>query len=159
MIAWERPMTRRVLFICTGNFYRSRFAEAVFNYHAAREMLPWSAFSRGLATHLVEGDLSPYAAEALRELGIGLEHTGRTRIQLCEADLAGAHLRIALKESEHRPLIIRLFPQWEPEIRFWDVSDIDGADPQEALLLIEGLVLEFLADLRSAETGSHRSCR
>ena len=27
--------TRTVLFLCTGNFYRSRHAEAVFNHHAA----------------------------------------------------------------------------------------------------------------------------
>jgi len=36
------------LFICTGNYYRSRFAEAVFNHHAAETNLKWQAFSRGV---------------------------------------------------------------------------------------------------------------
>ena len=40
-----------LLFICTGNYYRSRFAEAVFNHHAKQRGLPWRAFSRGLAIH------------------------------------------------------------------------------------------------------------
>ena len=38
-----------VLFLCTGNYYRSRFAEAVFNSVAARMGLSWRASSRGLA--------------------------------------------------------------------------------------------------------------
>ena len=45
--------TARVLFVCTGNYYRSRFAEAVFNHLAAARGLPWRAVSRGLAVHLV----------------------------------------------------------------------------------------------------------
>ncbi len=47
------PLT---LFVCTGNFYRSRHAEALFNWHAARMGHPARAFSRGLlnqaASHL-----------------------------------------------------------------------------------------------------------
>ena len=56
---------KRVLFICTGNFYRSRFAEAVFNHHAELHKIPWVAFSRGLAIHLAEGHLSTFTTEAL----------------------------------------------------------------------------------------------
>src|SRR5207249_1727138 len=44
-----------ILFVCTGNFYRSRFAEAVFNHYAKQRQSPWRAFSRGLAVHLAEG--------------------------------------------------------------------------------------------------------
>ena len=40
----------RVLFLCTGNYYRSRFAEALFNSLAKRAELNWTADSRGLAT-------------------------------------------------------------------------------------------------------------
>ena len=139
---------RRVLFICTGNYYRSRFAEAVFNFHAGREGIPWSAFSRGLAVHMAQGHLSMYTAAALAQRGIDLQHTGSTRVTLSEQDLRDADVRIALKDVEHRPLVARLFPEWEERIRFWDVSDTDVAGPDEALPLIEEQVHALLAELR-----------
>jgi protein-tyrosine-phosphatase len=38
-----------VLFFCTGNYYRSRFAQIVFNSVAGKMGLPWNASSTGLA--------------------------------------------------------------------------------------------------------------
>jgi protein-tyrosine phosphatase len=40
---------RRVLFLCTGNYYRSRYAEELFNHIARAEGLGWRAFSCGAA--------------------------------------------------------------------------------------------------------------
>ena len=40
---------KRILFLCTGNYYRSRFAEIFFNWHAEQRVLAWRAESRGLA--------------------------------------------------------------------------------------------------------------
>ena len=40
---------KAVLFLCTGNYYRSRFAEVLFNSVAGKLGLPWRASSRGLA--------------------------------------------------------------------------------------------------------------
>jgi len=40
---------KKILFLCTGNYYRSRYAEEIFNHLAKREDLPWRAFSRGAA--------------------------------------------------------------------------------------------------------------
>jgi protein-tyrosine phosphatase len=39
---------RKILFLCTGNFYRSRFAEELFNHLARQKRLDWVADSRGL---------------------------------------------------------------------------------------------------------------
>jgi protein-tyrosine-phosphatase len=38
-----------ILFLCTGNYYRSRFAEVLFNSVAGKMGLSWHASSRGLA--------------------------------------------------------------------------------------------------------------
>ena len=40
---------KAVLFLCTGNYYRSRFAEILFNSVAGKMSLPWKVSSRGLA--------------------------------------------------------------------------------------------------------------
>ena len=63
----------KLLFLCTGNYYRSRFAELLFNAMAATHALPWQAFSRGLALDKGVnniGPMSPLAIDALRALGI-----------------------------------------------------------------------------------------
>ncbi|MFX7063749.1 hypothetical protein ABTH87_19020, partial [Acinetobacter baumannii] len=40
---------KKILFLCTGNYYRSRYAEEIFNHAARRKGLRWRAFSRGAA--------------------------------------------------------------------------------------------------------------
>jgi protein-tyrosine phosphatase len=58
---------KTVLFLCTGNYYRSRFAEELFNHHAERCGIGWVAHSRGLAlergTHNI-GYISPFTRGA-----------------------------------------------------------------------------------------------
>ncbi|HEX2101100.1 MAG TPA: low molecular weight phosphatase family protein, partial [Candidatus Synoicihabitans sp.] len=107
-MAHSDPKT--VLFICTGNYYRSRFAEAVFNHHALQRGLPWQAFSRGVAIHLAPPGLSPHTVAALQERGVPLERTAPERAQLQERDLQRATRAIALKEAEHRPYLRQQFP-------------------------------------------------
>jgi protein-tyrosine phosphatase len=138
------PPQRRVLFICTGNYYRSRFAEAIFNHHAEQRRIPWTAFSRGLAVHLAEGYLSTFAAEALQTRKIELRHTGLGRIGLSEGDLRQANYRIAMDRSEHFQMMRSQFPTWADQIDYWDVSDIPFRAPIEALPEIELKVMQLL---------------
>src|SRR5579884_2286819 len=53
---------RTVLFLCTGNYYRSRFAEALFDAVAVGRGLDWRAESRGLAIERGVGNVGPMAA-------------------------------------------------------------------------------------------------
>ncbi len=141
---------REVLFICTGNYYRSRFAEAVFNHVARRDGLPWRAFSRGLAIHLAEGNLSRHTGAALDERGIDPSHTGPTRVSLTEEDLARAHRIVALKRDEHHAMMLAQFPSWADRITYWAVHDLDAAEPAQALAEIEILVAELIRETRPA---------
>ncbi len=141
-------MTKKLLFVCTGNFYRSRFAEAVFNHQAEERGLPWKAFSRGLAIHYVpEGDLSEHTAAALEARGVHLRHTGPIRVQISSEDLESADLVIALDDAEHRPMMRELFPDWETKITFWEVRDMPHSWPHQALPDIEERVRELIATL------------
>lgn len=141
---------RQILFLCTGNYYRSRFAEALFNHEATRRSLGWRAFSRGLAIHLAPPDgLSPHTTRRLRQRGIAFAHTGSGPVQAAERDFDRADRIVALRETEHRPLMARLHPAWEDRVEYWEISDLDGATPDVALAAIEAHVGRLLAELEA----------
>jgi protein-tyrosine phosphatase len=114
------------LFVCTGNFYRSRHAEALFNWHATRAGHPARAFSRGLLTSLVADEPTLLRRE----------------------DLERAHRTIALKKDEHHAMMLQSHPEWADRIEYWSVHDIDCAHPDQALPQIEEQVLELMRTLR-----------
>jgi len=136
-----------VLFLCTGNFYRSRYAEAWFNYHAPRSGLLWRAASRGFRPHLADESLSPYACERLGEHAIPRSFTRRVPTRLSVTDLTEANLVVAMLESEHRPMIRDQFPRWEDRVRYWNIHDIDVESPHFALPLIEAEVENLIGQL------------
>src|SRR6266567_161348 len=57
---------RTVLFLCTGNYYRSRFAEVLFNSVAGKMGLAWQASSRGLALERGVNNVGPMAVSAVK---------------------------------------------------------------------------------------------
>src|ERR1044071_452989 len=85
---------KHVLFICTGNYYRSRFAESLFNALAEQRGLPWRADSRGTDIHGAGrwnvGPISVHAREALEARGVPIGVSLRMPAQLAERDLTDA---------------------------------------------------------------------
>jgi protein-tyrosine phosphatase len=140
---------RQVLFLCTGNYYRSRFAQILFNDLAERAKLSWRASSRGLHAALAgPGSISPFTLSRLAEIGIDANHHAAALPTQClEADLCGADRVIALKEDEHRTMLAARFPGWEDRVTYWHVHDLDGATPAEALTEIEQLVRDLVDEL------------
>lgn len=123
----------KLLFLCTGNYYRSRFAEFYFRHVAEQRGLQWMVDSRGLALSANNvGHLSRYTLEACEELGVSVEPLRMPR-SLSEEDLREAALIIAVKETEHRHLMQQCYPDWEHSIEYWEVHDVDCAPPEEAL--------------------------
>jgi protein-tyrosine phosphatase len=147
-------MTRSVLFLCTGNYYRSRFAEVLFNALAAEAGLSWRADSRGLAIELGMhnvGPLSRSAAEGLARLGIPVERYLRMPRQVAEEDLRLADLIVAVKEAEHRPLLHERHPGWVERVEYWHVHDLDCLTAAEALPVLERQVRALVERLTRQE--------
>jgi protein-tyrosine phosphatase len=141
----EFELMKTVLFLCTGNYYRSRFAEIFFNWHARQRSLGWTAESRGLALSSANlGAMSLYTVSHLSDHSIPCDDYQRPPLDVTSADLELAAHVIAVKGVEHRPLVLRRFPEWHQRIEFWEVHDIDCALPSEAIPHLERQVLELL---------------
>lgn len=141
---------KRVLFLCSGNYYRSRFAEYLFNVLAESEELAWQADSRGLVvgrSNTNIGPMSRYTIARLHALGISIPQNPRFPQQLVENDLQEADLVIALKETEHRPMMAESFPTWVDRVEFWQIDDLDCAEPEEALPILEDALRALVARL------------
>lgn len=139
---------KRILFLCTGNYYRSRFAEIYFNWQASQRGLPWTAESRGLALDGCNyGPISRHTLSHLQRKGIASNDDPRFPVQVCEADLAAADHIVAVKEAEHRPLVENRFPEWTDRIEYWHVHDLDCATSDDAMPHLESEVLRLVERL------------
>ncbi|MEZ4615739.1 MAG: low molecular weight phosphatase family protein [Caldilineaceae bacterium] len=150
-------MTETVLFLCTGNYYRSRFAEHLFNHLASAHNLPWTADSRALAVELGTnniGPISPHTLTRLQALSIPLPAELRYPQQVVEADLNAAALTIALDRTEHYPYVAERLPTWVDRIEYWEVADLHALDAKDALDRIEVAVQALIRRCISHSTGS-----
>ena len=142
---------KKMLFLCTGNYYRSRFAEIYFNKLAQDRGLDWKAESRGLALdHRNPGPISRHTLSALKRLEICADAYLRDPLAATRADFDAADHVVAVKEAEHRSLITRDFRECLSKVEFWHVHDLDCALPEEAIPHLQQLV-ERLVDRLAKE--------
>jgi protein-tyrosine phosphatase len=144
---------KTVLFLCTANYYRSRFAEELFNHHAAHVSVNWQAHSRALAIERGRnniGPLSPFVSWGLTARGLSAKGANRLPTQCTILDLESADYIVALNEAEHRPIIGERFPDWDSRIQYWEVDDVDLVQPNQAFALIDVRVDELLALFRAS---------
>lgn len=147
-------MSRQVLFVCSGNYYRSRYAEMLFNALAEQARLDWTAISRGFV--LSPGNVGPISnltLEALATGGFATEQPVRMPMLLQQADLDSSDLVVAVKEAEHRPRFERQFPAWVDRVEYWHVHDLDQTSADEALGTIKSQVESLIVRL-AAEDGA-----
>ncbi|MBI3958310.1 MAG: low molecular weight phosphatase family protein [Chloroflexi bacterium] len=140
-----------ILFLCTGNYYRSRYAELLFNELAGRAGLSWRAASRGLLVKpgVNPGPIAQPTLAALRLAGVTPSQAAIERYpaQVSAGELAGAARVIAVKEAEHRPLLATGYPGWEDRVVYWHIHDLDQATAVEALGEIDALVRALVEEL------------
>lgn len=152
--AKTNPDVKTVLFLCSGNYYRSRFAEELFNHMAKTRDVAWEADSAGLALNPNnKGPISALVLERLEELGISPQHRNRFPRPAETFDLACAGLVVALSHKEHYAIMHNAFPGFVSNAIFWDVSDTDEMSAEDALAEIENQVETLIGELQNGHTG------
>jgi protein-tyrosine phosphatase len=149
----EGGRVKTVLFLCTGNYYRSRFAEELFNHRAEHAGLDWIAQSRGLAIERGVsnvGPISPFALEGLKDRGLVAQAGDRFPRQCTVIDLEAAGQVVALYETEHRPLIRERFSDWENRVEYWQVADVEIVQPKIAVSAVDRQIEALLSRLRNS---------
>ncbi len=143
-----------ILFLCTGNYYRSRLAEEIFNFYATRDNIAARALSRGLGNQWPNlnnpGPISKNAKRFLSSLGIDARSPDRMPLPCLEADLAQATHVICLSEREHKSMFVAKFPHYPMEnITFWEIGDVGVQGVQEAMTQIYEQTRSLTANLKN----------
>ena len=96
-----------ILFVCTANIFRSRFAEEAFNFLVVEERIPAKAFSAGLKVgeYHVRKIHRP-ALEQLEKLNIKPKRPNELSVHINEVQLSKYDKLICMDEAEHKPMIL-----------------------------------------------------
>lgn len=145
-------MAKNILFVCTGNYYRSRFAEEYFNHLAEKNGLNWVAHSRGLSQNMPSlnnpGPISVHTLEALHQKGVEGKGVNRYPRPMEKADFTKSERIIAMSEAEHRPMMQERFLAHCDKVEYFEVGDLPLEEPTAALqkitMEIDQLVDEML---------------
>ena len=122
---------KKVLFVCTGNWYRSRLAEVLFNHYAAQHSSTWEADSRGLSENSRMKGMSPSALRYLAQIGFeGAESYACEPQPIRVEDMESFDLIIGMNRKEHEPMMKTRYGQMakiyeqKGKLRYWNVFDV-----------------------------------
>lgn len=140
-------MVKQILFLCSGNYYRSRFAEELFNFESRTVSRGWIADSRGL--NLNVNNRGPIAESAVIRLKfLGIEAFPRYPRAASTVDFEKSTRVIAMSQQEHYPLMRLMFPKYADRASYWDVEDTDRMSADVAFSQIQLLVSHLVEDVQ-----------
>jgi protein-tyrosine phosphatase len=141
---------QQVLFVCTGNYYRSRFAEALFNQKARAAHLEWHATSRGLNLAPWQFGVSRYARDELIKRGVPVQLWSGAPKKLTKSDIAQSDYIILMDETEHRQPFEKKFPQSSgAKLQYWHIPDSGQMKPAQACAKMATRIDDLLKTLQS----------
>lgn len=145
-------MSKSVLFVCTGNYYRSRFSEYYFNHLALQNGLALSAYSKGLDIYN-NNNVGPMAKEAkdfLAELNVPIPTPLRFPEPLVLEDFDQYDDIIILDEEEHLPMMLKQFPNHIDQVQFWGFPDVHLMKAEDMLPKLKVQVAFYLSEKANA---------
>ena len=152
---------KKLLFVCSGNYYRSRFAEAYFNYLSEMFNLNVTSESRGLAIHFADelaekhGEISKDTRERCNSLDIPKRYWEKNRESLRSEDFDNFDEIICLDLEEHTPMIKEQFPDRVYSVNYLNVKDVFDWEPKKTLDTISDLIQEMVWSIRKEEDYTH----
>ncbi|WP_370980529.1 low molecular weight phosphatase family protein [Agaribacterium sp. ZY112] len=143
---------KKILFLCTGNYYRSRFSEEYFNYHCKERKLNWSADSMGIQRDFTgNGNVGPIAAQTLAKLDeLGINPQAHTRMpKHVQTEHFNEYDRvIAVSIDEHEPMMKLIWSDSELEkIEFFEVEDLHIYGHEVAFPILIKSLDKLISDL------------
>lgn len=144
-----------ILFICTGNYYRSRFAEEYFNHLARTHHLDWQAHSRGLSQNMPSlnnpGPISVHTIEGLKVRKVKGRELNRYPRPIEKADFTRYEKIIAMSAAEHRPMLESRFLAHCAKVEYFEVGDLPLEHPKSAIHKIACEVEKLVAELKKKQ--------
>ena len=120
-------------FICTGNIYRSRLAEA---YCASKGVPGLCVLSSGIGTKLNRGvPIASYAARVLSERGI--ERFAAPAWQQTTAALVRASDVLVFMEREHYSFCKDWIDPVRQTVEIWEIPDVGPMDAAQVMTKVE----------------------
>ncbi len=141
---------QKMLFLCTGNYYRSRFSEDYINHHAALQNKAVCASSRGLHTPAEmrsNGNVGPMCRNAialLDSLGVEAKSSERMPLSITEQDFVDWPTIYALDAKEHRAMMCERFPAFVESINYLHVPDLQFETFERAMPALIAALDELL---------------
>jgi protein-tyrosine phosphatase len=136
---------KQVLFICTGNYYRSRFAEALFNQKVGEAHLDWHAISRGLNLVPWQLGISKYAQQELTKRGVTKALMTGGPKRLTKQDVMKSDRIIVMDEAEHRSLFERNYSV--ANVQYWHIPDVGKLKAPQACALMSDNIEQLISEL------------
>ena len=139
-----------ILFVCTANIFRSRFAEEVFNFLAIKEKISARAFSAGLKVgeyHIRR--IHRPALEQLEKLNIKPKRPNKLSLHIDEVQLNKYDQLICMDETEHKPMVLSNSKLKGFNFEYWDIIDEPKVQSDVSLPLCYKKVKELVADLKN----------
>ena len=139
-----------ILFVCTANIFRSRFAEEVFNFLAIKERIPAKAFSAGLKVgeYHVRKIYRP-ALEQLTKFNIKPKRPNELSVHINEVQLSKYDLLICMDEAEHKPMVLSNSKLNDINFEYWDIIDEPKVQSDVSLPICFSKVKELVDGLKN----------
>ena len=114
----------KVLFVCTWNIHRSRFAEEVFNYLAKKSNSKYQAFSAGFKVggYKFRTIYSP-ALDNLKKINIVPLRSNDFSKHIDDVDLSEYDRIICMDEVEHKPMVLANSSLQNNLFEYWNIID------------------------------------